>query len=109
MMDMGKSYMDSDGNACNIWAMVHREPEWAAKRIQEGEAQSLRVAELEAERERRIKGMVQMCGFMQHKAACLSLNGDKNRCDCGMSMALMIAMNPHMDIPTLTESEVTND
>jgi len=69
------------------------------------EAQRQRTKELEAERDRRIKGMAQMCDFMQHKAACLSLNGDKNTCDCGMSMALMIAMNPHMDIATDDESE----
>ena len=36
-MDMGKSYHDSNDNECNILQMVHREPEWAANRIQKGE------------------------------------------------------------------------
>jgi hypothetical protein len=36
-MNTGKTYYDSDGNECSIWQMVHREPEWAATRIQVGE------------------------------------------------------------------------
>ena len=57
-----------------------------------------RIAELQTERERRLKGMAQMCDFMHHRETCMSLNGDPHTCDCGMSLALMIAMNPHMDI-----------
>ncbi len=34
---MSNTYIDSDGNNCNIQQMIQREPEWAASRIKEGE------------------------------------------------------------------------
>jgi hypothetical protein len=48
-MNTGKTYYDSDGNECSIWQMVHREPEWAATRIQVGEAAVEKVQELETQ------------------------------------------------------------
>jgi hypothetical protein len=58
---------------------------------------------LQAERQVMVKGMAMMCEFMHHQDTCLSLNGDKNTCDCGMSLALMVAMNPHMNITPAKE------
>ena len=37
-MDLAKRYHDEDGNERNIFQMVNRCPEWAANRIQVGEA-----------------------------------------------------------------------
>lgn len=50
-MDSGKVYYDSEGRECSIWQMVHREPRWAANRIQEGEKAIDEIASLRAELE----------------------------------------------------------
>ena len=42
-------YHDSDGNECSLLQAVHREPQWAVSRIQEGEKAIERVIELEVE------------------------------------------------------------
>ena len=47
-MDLKKVYHDSDGNECNIFQMVRREPEWAANILQQGE---IAIAELRALKE----------------------------------------------------------
>ena len=45
-MDLEKMYFDVNEIRCNILGMVHREPEWAANRIQEGEKAIKELAEL---------------------------------------------------------------
>ena len=37
-MNTAKVYQDLEGNDCSIWQMIQREPEWAANRIQQGDA-----------------------------------------------------------------------
>jgi len=39
-------YKDIDGNDCNIWQMLKREPDWAASRILLGELAINRLKEL---------------------------------------------------------------
>lgn len=48
-MDLSKIYFDSNGKKGNILQIVALEPEWAAKRIQEGEKAIARIRELEAQ------------------------------------------------------------
>lgn len=45
-MNTGKLYQDSDGNDCSIMQMVRREPEWAANRVQAGEAAIVKLDEV---------------------------------------------------------------
>lgn len=45
-MDLKKVYHDSEGNECNIFQMVMREPGWAANRIQMGEKAEARLKEI---------------------------------------------------------------
>ena len=44
-MDSADIYHDSDGNECSLLQAVHREPQWAVSRIQEGEKAIERVRE----------------------------------------------------------------
>ncbi len=47
-MNTAKIYHDSDGDECNIFQVVRREPEWAAARVQEGEKAISELTELKA-------------------------------------------------------------
>ena len=47
-MNTAKVYQDIDGNDCSIHQMVRREPQWAARRIQEGEKAIAKLEELES-------------------------------------------------------------
>ena len=69
------------------------------------------VAALTAERARLMDGIGRLLAFTSHKPDCRFITTPADwTCDCGLSTAIMVVMNPHMDVAaTITESEATDD
>ena len=51
VLKKAKIYHDSDGNECSLLQAVHREPQWAASRVQEGEKAIKELADAKREAE----------------------------------------------------------
>ena len=52
-MDLEKIYYDLNGKECNILQLVKKEPEWAANRIQVGEAAIRTLNDIAASQQRK--------------------------------------------------------
>ena len=70
-----------------------------------------KITELEEQRARLMDGIGRLLAFTSHKPDCRFITTPADwTCDCGLSTAIMVVMNPHMDVAaTITESEATDE